>query len=288
MSIETLLRPRPRDLGGFSVLRVLPAAARRSVGPFVFVDHLGPAGFAPGRGIDVRPHPHSGLATVTWLWSGALLHRDSIGSVQTIRPGDVNWMTAGRGIVHSERTPDEERAAGHRMHGMQTWVALPAEHAETDPAFFHHPAASLPRREAAGVRATVIAGRAFGLESPVAVYSPTLYAALDFSPGGRLALDAEHGERALYVAEGAIEVGTARVDAGQMAVFAPGEDVVLEARQAARAMLLGGAVLPGERLLWWNFVAADAARLERAKADWAGGRFPAVPGEHESIPLPER
>jgi redox-sensitive bicupin YhaK (pirin superfamily) len=284
--IRTVIRPRPRDLGSFSVLRVLPAAVQRSMGPFVFVDHIGPAVLGAGQGIDVRPHPHIGLATVTYLWDGALTHRDSLGSEQVIRPGDVNWMTAGRGIVHSERTPAPERAAGHRMHGMQTWVALPFEESETAPAFFHHPAATLPVIARAGVRVTVVAGTAFGERSPVRVFSPTLYAALEFDPDAELALDDEHAERALYVAAGGIAIGDKNFEGGTLVVFNSETTPVLRAERETRAMLLGGAPLAGERILWWNFVASSRERLERAKADWAEQRLGQVPGETEFIPLP--
>ncbi|MGN6521183.1 MAG: pirin family protein [Dokdonella sp.] len=283
-----LIEPRLHDLGdGFSVRRVLPYRLRRHVGPFVFFDHIGPAELPPRRGLDVRPHPHIGLATVTYLFEGALGHRDSLGSVQVIRPGDVNWMTAGRGIVHSERTPPEERAAGHRMHGVQTWVALPREHEETAPEFLHYAASSLPEHEQDGVRLRVIAGRSFGMESPVRVFAPTLYAEARLERGATLRVPAEHEERALYVLAGDVRVGGEPLAPERMLVFAAGVDIEVFAGSAAHVMLCGGAPLDGERTIWWNFVSSDRARIERAKADWLAQRFGSVPGESEFIPLPE-
>jgi len=286
--IRTIIEPRPRDLGGFSVRRVLPAAGQRSVGPFVFFDHIGPADFAPGTGIDVRPHPHIGLATVTYLFEGTLDHRDSLGSVATIEPGAVNWMTAGRGIVHSERTGAEPRARGHRIHGIQSWVALPRAWEETAPAFHHHPAASLPEFNRGGVRVRVIAGTAYEHRSPVETHAQTLYADLALAPGSALELPDEHAERAVYVAEGRIEIGGTPLAAGHMAVLEPGRVAMLSAAAGARALLLGGEPLDGPRHLWWNFVSSSAERIEQAGRDWAEGRFDAVPGETEFIPLPER
>jgi redox-sensitive bicupin YhaK (pirin superfamily) len=291
MSNETplLIEPRLHDLGdGFTVRRLLPFRLRRSVGPFVFFDHIGPAELAPGRGLDVRPHPHIGLATVTYLYEGALTHRDSLGRDQVIRPGDVNWMTAGRGIVHSERTPAPERASGHRMHGIQTWVALPQAFAETEPEFLHHDADSLPHDERDGVHLRVIAGRAFGLESPVRVFSPTLYVDVGMQAGSRLVIPPEHEERAMYVVSGDVDADGVRIAPTHMQVLAPGGDVELVAASEARVLLCGGAPLDGERFLWWNFVASSQERIERAKADWLAMRFGQVPGETEFIPLPER
>ncbi|HEY6942113.1 pirin family protein [Dokdonella sp.] len=284
-----VIEPRLHDLGdGFSVRRLLPHRLRRHVGPFVFFDHIGPAELPPGRGLDVRPHPHIGLATVTYLFEGALGHRDSLGSVQVIRPGDVNWMTAGRGIVHSERTPPEERAAGHRMHGIQTWVALPREHEQTAPDFFHHAASSLPERDQDGVRIRVIAGQSFGLQSPVRVFAPTLYAELRFERGAVMRVPTEHEERALYVLGGDVHVDGVPLAAERLLVLAPGTEVELAARSAAHVMLCGGAPLDGERTIWWNFVASDRTLIERAKADWLAQRIGTVPGESEFIPLPDR
>ena len=286
-AIRNLIRPSPRDLGGFSVRRVLPAAGLRMVGPFIFFDHIGPAEFAPGTGIDVRPHPHIGLATVTYLFEGAMLHRDSLGVVQTIEPGAVNWMTAGRGIVHSERTGPELRASGHRIHGIQSWVALPREFEEIEPSFAHYDAASLPEFPVDGTTIRVIAGSAYGRASPVEVLTPTLYADALLPPGTALRAPGEHEERACYVADGRLLIGGDEVEAGNMAVLQPGAEVRLESPSGARVLLLGGAPADGPRHIWWNFVSSSADRMERAKRDWREGRFPAVPGETEFIPLPE-
>lgn len=285
--IELLVQSRPRDLGGFSVLRVLPSGRRRLVGPFIFVDHIGPATFGAGEGIDVRPHPHIGIATVTYLFEGALTHRDSLGVVQDIEPGDVNWMTAGRGIVHSERTPPIPRARGHRMHGMQTWVALPKAHEETAPAFHHHPASSLPERRADGVHLRVVAGQAFGMKSPVQTFTPTLYVAVQMDAGAMLTLDDEHAERGVYVVDGEIEIDAEPVGERSLAVLAEGRTVRIHARAASRLMLLGGAAIDGERHIWWNFVSSSRERIDKAKRDWSDARFDMVPGESERIPLPE-
>jgi len=285
MTVIRVLTGNVRDLGGFSVSRVLPQAAMRSIGPFVFFDHLGPADFAPGAGIDVRPHPHIGLATVTYLFDGALGHRDSLGTVVDIAPGAVNWMTAGRGIVHSERTPPAARASGHRMHGVQSWVVLPDAHAEDEPAFAHHPASTLPSIAAGGAKRTLIAGNAFGATSPVATASAMFYVDVEAETGASVALPADHDERAVYVVSGAIDLDGTRYAAGTMVVVAPGGEIALTAIEPTRAMLLGGSSL-GPRHLDWNFVSASTDRIARAKADWVAGRFPRVPGETEFIPLP--
>ena len=282
-----LLCGHVHDLGdGFAVRRLLPHAQRRMVGPFVFFDHLGPVDFAPGRGLDVRPHPHIGLATVTYLFDGAIRHRDSLGCVQDILPGDVNWMTAGRGIVHSERTPPEPRAAGHRVHGIQTWVALPPEQAECAPSFHHHAAASLPHWQQDGMRLRLIAGSAYGRSAPVAVCSPMFDIACEADAGAELALPAEHAERAVYVLEGRAELAGRRIDAGQLAVELGGAPGVLRATAPLKAMLFGGAPFGAPPHVWWNFVAVSRERIEQAKADWSAGGFGRVPGETESIPLP--
>lgn len=286
--MTVIVPPRVHDLGGFQVRRAVPALQARSVGPFVFVDHMGPAVFEPGRGIDVRPHPHIGLATVTFLWSGTITHRDSLGSLQDISPGDVNWMTAGRGIAHSERTPAALRAGEHPLHGMQTWVALPRADEETAPAFHHHPAATLPQQRRAGAWLRVIAGRGYGEESPVRVFADTLYVAIDLEPGAELALDAPHAERALYLLEGEAQLDGADLPTRHLIVLDPGARPRLRARSPLKAMLLGGEPLDGPRHLWWNFVSSSRERIEQAKRDWQEGRFGAVPGDHESIPLPER
>ena len=279
---------REHDLGGgFFVRRLLPDAKRRSVGPFIFLDHMGPHDFPAGQGIDVRPHPHIGLSTLTWLWEGALMHRDSVGSVQVIRPGDVNWMTAGRGIVHSERTPEDERQRGQRVEGLQTWLAMPEADAESAPSFQHVPAAEVPRVHRDGVDIAIVAGQAFGLRSPVRTCVATLYASLAFSPGGVLTLDDEHEERAVYPLAPGLTLDGVPLAERQLHVLQGPGAVRLESDAAARAMLLGGAPV-GPRVLWWNFVATTRERIEQAKADWAEQRLGAVPGESEFIPLPER
>jgi redox-sensitive bicupin YhaK (pirin superfamily) len=286
--IQHELLPRTRDLGdGFAVGRVLPQAQRRMVGPFVFFDQFGPVEFAPGRGLDVRPHPHIGLATVTYLFEGGIVHRDSLGYVQPIAPGDVNWMTAGRGIVHSERTDAEARRRPQRLQGIQIWVALPQRHEETAPAFAHYPAAALPLIEGEGKSLRVVAGTLFGQRSPVATLSDLFYAAATLAPGAALALDAEHEERAAYLLDGAVEIEGRAFAPGRLLVFAPGRPLTIRAGAApARLLLLGGEPLDGPRHLWWNFVASRPERIEQAKQDWKAGRFAMVPGETEFIPLP--
>jgi redox-sensitive bicupin YhaK (pirin superfamily) len=286
--IADVIDARPRDLGGFTVGRVLPSSARRLVGPFIFFDHLAPADFAPGHGIDVRPHPHIGLATVTYLFDGEIVHRDSLGSHQPIRPGDVNWMTAGRGIVHSERTGAEARRAGSRVHGLQLWVALPLAHEETSPEFHHHPAATLPALDLAGARIRVLAGSAYGKTAPVKTLSPLFYADVALPVGSELPLPSEHAERAAYVIGGAVRVGEESAERGRMLVFATGAEVTLRATADARVALIGGAPIDRERHIWWNFVSSSKARIEQAKREWKEGRFPKVLGDEiESIPLPE-
>ena len=281
---------KAHDLGdGFFVTRLLPQVARRSIGPFVFFDYFGPADFAPGKGLDVRPHPHIGLATVTYLFDGSMMHRDTLGSVLEIQPGDVNWMTAGRGIAHSERTGPEVRAAGHRMHGIQSWVGLPLADEEAPPAFQHFSAADLPEREEAGVTLRLIAGSAFGLTSPVKTFSPIFYADARFAPGGALHYGAEHEERAFFVIEGEVQTGSIEVHGpGALLALEKDEEVTLYAAAPARVMLLGGAKLDGERHIWWNFVSSSKDRIERAKQEWRDGKFGLIPGDDkEFIPLPE-
>ena len=251
-AVETIIASRKRDIGGFSVGRLLPAAARRRVGPFVFFDHMGPADLAPGHGIDVRPHPHINLATVTYLFEGGIVHRDSVGSVQPIQPGAINWMTAGRGIVHSERTGPGRRKKGSRLHGLQLWVALPKAHEETEPEFRHYPAASLPELEADGARIRVLAGSAYGAASPVQTLSPLFYAEATIPAGSELPVPAEYEERAAYVVEGIVRCGAERVEASHMIVFAARSAPVLRAESAARVMLLGGAARPRERPPGWD------------------------------------
>lgn len=286
--MTTIIAPRIHDIGGFEVRRAVPTLQARSVGPFVFVDHMGPAVFEPGRGIDVRPHPHIGLATVTFLWSGTILHRDTLGSVQPIEPGDVNWMIAGRGIAHSERTPPAEREHAHQTHGMQTWVALPRAQEEAAPGFHHFAAAALPQQRRGGATLRVVAGRGYGEESPVRVFSDTLYVAIDLDAGAETALDDAHAERALYVLDGDAQLDGADIPMRHLIVLDPGTRPTLRAKTPLKAMLLGGEPLDGGRHLWWNFVSSSKERIEQAKLDWVEGRFGQIPGEHEFIPLPDR
>jgi len=287
-AVELTIEARPRKIDDFTVGRVLPSAARRLVGPFIFFDHIGPAELAPGRGMDVRPHPHINLATVTYLFEGQVLHRDSLGSQQLIQPGAINWMTAGRGIAHSERTPPELRRTGSRLYGIQLWVALPRAREETEPAFHHHPARTLPQVEEGGVRLRVLAGSAYGATSPVRTFSPLFYVEASLPAGGLLPLPAEYEERAVYVLEGTVCCDAARAEARQMLVFVPGATPVLRAELASRVMLLGGAPIDGPRHIWWNFVSSSKERIEQAKRDWKEGRFQKIPGdEKEFIPLPE-
>lgn len=283
-----IIAPRTRDLGdGFEVRRVLPSAQRRTIGPFVFFDQMGPTDLRAGTGLDVRPHPHIGLATVTYLFEGEILHRDSLGTVQPIRPGAVNWMTAGRGIVHSERTPPELRASGTRLFGIQTWVGLPRDREEVEPSFAHHAESQLPVIEGESKRVRLIAGALSGARSPLAVFSDMFYADAALDAGARLELPAEHPERAIYVAWGRVAIGDATVAAGRMLVFRQGGRVTISAAEPARVLLLGGEPLDGPRHVWWNFVSSSPERLEQAKADWREGRFAMVPGETEFIPLPD-
>jgi hypothetical protein len=276
------------DLGdGLVVQRVLPQAGQRRIGPFVFFDYIGPAVFAPGKGIDVRPHPHIGLATVTYLFDGSQMHRDSIGSVKEIVPGDVNWMTAGRGIVHSERTGPETRAAGHRLHGIQSWIGFPVKDEEAEPDFQHVARDDLPTTEKNGITLRLITGTAYGLTSPVKVFSPTFYVDAQFAAGSSLPLTDEHEERAAFVVEGDVEIGGTTYREAQMIVFGKGERATITAKTKARVMLLGGAPLDGDRHVWWNFVSSSRERMERAKEDWKAMRFGTIPGDDkEFIPLP--
>ncbi|MCB4823373.1 pirin family protein [Roseicella aerolata] len=288
--LELVLLPRAHDIGGFEVRRALPAKERQMVGPFIFFDQMGPGEFLAGKGLDVRPHPHIGLSTVTYLFEGEILHRDSLGSHQPIVPGDVNWMTAGRGIAHSERTDQGLRTRTNRLFGIQSWVALPKDAEETTPAFVHHPAASLPLVEDTGVRLRLIAGEGWGLASPVAVSTPLFYADAALTPGSALPLPDGHEERAAYVLDGEVEVASDSFGPGRMLVFRAGDRLALRAGpRGARVLLLGGAAMDGPRHLFWNFVSSSRERIEQAKADWQAGRFGKVPGdEQEFIPLPER
>lgn len=286
-SVEQVVVPRTSDLGGFEVARALPTRARRAVGPFVFLDQIGPSTLPAGNGIDVRPHPHIGLATVTYLFEGEIMHRDSLGCVQAIRPGEVNWMTAGCGIVHSERTPDALRASGGPLSGMQAWVALPREHEETAPAFVHHDDTTLPVIEDDGLWLRLIAGELMEQRSPVTTLSETLYADVRLAAGARLPVPDSCEERALYLFSGRVTVDGEAFEPGRLLVLRPGTRVEVAARDPARLMLLGGAPLDGPRTIWWNFVSSRRDRIEQAKADWKAGRFDPVPGETEFIPLPE-
>jgi redox-sensitive bicupin YhaK (pirin superfamily) len=284
---ELVIDQRRRDLGGFEVGRILPAAQRRMVGPFVFFDHMGPVNFPAGiaRTVDVRPHPHIGLATVTYLFDGEIMHRDSLASQQAIRPGEVNWMTAGSGITHSERF-ERARREGGLLHGIQAWVALPAGQEETAPAFYHHEAADLPTYETAGLWARLIAGEAFGARAKVRTHSPMFYVHWRLGPGAQAQLPAEYPERAAYVAAGSVEVDHQRFGAGKMLVFAPGKPVLFTGVEAATVMLLGGEPV-GERIVEWNFVSSSQERIDQAKADWVAGRMKLPDFDNqEFMPLP--
>jgi hypothetical protein len=284
--IELTIEPRLRSLGEFDVRRVLPSAERRMVGPFVFLDHMGPAVFPPGKGIAVRPHPHIGLATITYLFEGEIMHRDSLGFVQLIQAGAVNLMTAGRGIVHSERASDDLAVTSH-LHGIQSWLALPLELEEMEPGFIHYPSASLPELTLGGATVRVIMGAAYGARSPVATFSPTLYLEVRLPAGSELALPNDLSERAAYVTEGAVTVGGEEYREGTMLVARTDADVRLRASVPSRVMVVGGEPL-GRRHIWWNFVSSSKERIEQAKRDWAESRMGKVPGDDELIPLPDR
>lgn len=280
--------PRAHDLGGgFTVRRVLPSVQRQAIGPFVFFDHFGPVTAHPGDNHDVRPHPHIGLATVTYLFEGAMMHRDSTGVVQRIEPGAINWMTAGRGIVHSERTPDDLRDVPRNSHGFQLWAALPLEHEEDAPSFSHTPASSIPVVALPGATVRVLVGSAFGVSSPVVTLSPTLYLALELEAGASVTVPAAALERGVYSVDADVQVAGALLPAGQMQVLAEGEEPVVHAMAATRLMLLGGTPL-GHRFMVWNFVSSRKERILQAQDDWEAQRFPLVPGETEFIPLPAR
>ena len=285
--IELVIEERSRDLGGFEVGRVLPFAKRRMVGPFIFFDHFGPVRFPPGipRSVDVRPHPHIGLSTVTYLFEGEIMHRDSVGSEQAIRPGEVNWMTAGRGITHSERF-ERARAEGGSMHGIQAWVALPTEDEDTEPSFAHHAGDDLPTYSSGGLWARLVVGEAFGARARVPTHSPMFYVHWELQPGAQAQLPAEYPERAAFIAAGSVEVDGRRYDKGQMLVFAAGDPVLFTASTQATVMLLGGEPI-GERFIEWNFVASTSERIDQAKADWRAGRMklPDLDNQ-EFIPLP--
>ena len=284
-SVELVIEPRAKDLGGFTVRRVLPSRERRMVGPFIFFDHMGPAEFPPGKGIQVRPHPHIGLATVTYLFEGEILHRDSLGFVQPIRAGAVNLMTAGRGIVHSERAGDDLHTTS-RLHGIQSWMALPTDQEMREPAFVHVPASELPEVRRDGATLRVIIGEAFGHASPVTAYSPMQYLECRLSAGAGLTLPESPGDQAVYLVSGQVRIDRRLLDGNAMAVAADGRALHLEALTDAHLMVIGGAPL-GDRHIWWNFVSSSKGAIERAKRDWREGRFETVPGETELIPLPE-
>jgi hypothetical protein len=286
-AIELTIEARVRSLGELDVRRVLPSAERRMVGPFVFFDHMGPAVFPPGQGIAVRPHPHIGLATITYLFEGEIMHRDSLGYAQLIQSGAVNLMTAGRGIVHSERASERDLAVTSTLHGIQSWMALPLELEEMDPSFIHYPVHDLPTLEHSGCTLRVIMGRAFGAESPVATYSPTLYFEARMPRGMSFELPAGEKERAAYVVSGAVRIDGREHRDGVLAVARAGSTPSITAVEDSRVMVIGGAPL-GERHIWWNYVSSSRERIERAKRDWVEGRIGKVPGDDEFIPLPDR
>ncbi len=283
--ILRVLKPGLTNLGGFQVRRVLPSRFRRKVGPWIFFDHIGPASFKAGDGVDVRPHPHINLATVTYLFEGQFLHRDSIGSVQVINPGDINLMVAGKGIVHSERTPPDLRRSGHTIHGLQLWLAMPEAYEEIPPAFYHYDANQLPTAQIDGVGLRVMVGSAFGLTSPVKTFAQTLYIEANLNAGQHLSLPAVE-ERAIYVASGTVSINNSILDAFSMAILDSRAGISVRAETDSRVVLIGGETL-SERFIDWNFVSSDKARIAQAKQDWQAGRFAKVPGDdQESIPLP--
>ena len=287
-AIELMVIPNAKDIGGFEVRRALPTARRRLVGPFIFFDRMGPAILRAGNALDVRPHPHIGLATVTYLFDGKIRHRDSLGTEMVIAPGDVNLMTAGRGIVHSERTPEELRGAPMSMSGLQTWLALPEDKEEVAPLFENTGHALLPRIDAEGVTGRVVIGSFSGLRSPVGTASDTLYADIALAPGARVAIPPDAEERAIYVLSGEVDIAGDVFPADRLLVFRPGDEIVVKSVLGAHFMLFGGASLGSQRYIWWNFVSSSKERIEQAKHEWKTGRFDIVPGdEEEFIPLPE-
>jgi redox-sensitive bicupin YhaK (pirin superfamily) len=287
-AIEMLIIPRAVDLGEMVVRRALPSVKRQMVGPFIFFDQMGPAEFLTDQGIDVRPHPHINLATVTFLFEGQILHRDSLGTEMTIEPGAVNWMRAGRGIVHSERTSDERKHSGQRLFGIQSWMALPEAQEESDPALVHHGAEALPVADGDGIRARVIAGEMLGARSPLVTPSETVYAHLKLRAGARMPIEPSFDERAVYTLGGELEIAGDTFGPGQLLVLRPGDPIVVAATSDAEFMLFGGAPMGGPRYIWWNFVSSRPERIEQAKEEWAQGRFDTVPGDAEEfIPLPD-
>lgn len=286
--IELSIEPRAKDLGGFEVRRVLPYAKRRMVGPFIFLDHMGPAQFEAGHGIDVRPHPHIGLATVTYLFEGQIHHRDTLGYDQVITPGAVNWMTAGRGIAHSERTTQADQHRSHAVHGIQSWVALPKGHEHDAPSFHHHAGSVLPEFTLQGAQLKLIAGTAYGYDTPVTTHSPLFYLAVTLEAGAEMELPNEYRERALYLVSGRLRIGGQEVAPLTMPVFAEGERIVLRAEEPSHFMLLGGEPFAEKRFIWWNFVSSSEDDIAQAKLDWQAGKFGTIPGDDkEFIPLPE-
>ncbi len=287
-ALELMIVPRTRDLGdGFQVRRALPHGKRQMVGPFIFFDHFGPVQFVAGKGMDVRPHPHIGLATVTYLFDGSIMHRDSEGNIQEIQPGAMNLMTAGRGIAHSERTPDVERTNGQSMLGLQSWIALPKGREEIAPSFQHYGAATLPTMQDKGFSAKIIAGKSFGVSSKVEMVSDWFYVEVALDAGMSAPLDADHEERAIYLVDGEVDIAGDKFIAPQLLIFRPGDRITVKALRKTRMMFLGGSALEGPRHIWWNFVSSSKERIEQAKADWKAGRFEHVPGENEFIPLPD-
>jgi redox-sensitive bicupin YhaK (pirin superfamily) len=287
-AIETVIVPRARDIGDFMVRRALPSAQRQMVGPFIFFDQFGPVVMKAGQGMDVRPHPHIGLSTVTWVYDGVIQHKDSLGFDQAIKPGELNWMTAGKGIVHSERTPPKERSAGQNVYGIQSWVALPKQHEDATPGFEHVADAALPVLTDHGRKVRVIAGSLYGASSPVRTHSDLFYADVILEAGARLPMPTEHVERGIYITEGALEIAGVTHEAGRLLVFKPGDAITIGTSTGARFMMLGGEPMDGPRYIWWNFVASSQDKIEAAKDDWKRARFAIVPGDQkEFIPLPE-
>jgi redox-sensitive bicupin YhaK (pirin superfamily) len=288
-AIANVIVPRTVDLGDFAVRRALPSARTRMVGPFIFFDHFGPAEFRAGAGLDVRPHPHIGLSTVSYLFDGEIMHRDSLGTAIAIKPGEVNWMTAGRGIVHSERTGPEKRAAGGPIHGLQMWVGLPADKEEMDPGFAHHETREFPIVTDAGKTVRVVVGSLYGAKSPVPTVHETIFGDVRLKAGATVPLDANHEERAIYILDGEIEISGDKFGGGQLLVFKPGDVIALTATRDSHFVIIGGAPMDGPRHIWWNFVSSRKDRIEQAKADWKAGHFQKVPGDEiEFIPLPEK
>jgi redox-sensitive bicupin YhaK (pirin superfamily) len=288
-AISQVIVPRTVDLGDFAVRRALPSAQTRMVGPFIFFDHFGPAEFHAGNGLDVRPHPHIGLATVTYLFDGEIMHRDSLGTAMAIRPGEVNWMTAGRGIVHSERTRPERRVDGEPIHGLQMWVALPAAKEEMEAGFAHHATAEFPVTKENGKNVRVVVGSLYGASSPVPTVHETIFGDVHLKAGTSLPLDANHEERAIYTIEGVVDIAGDKFEPGRLLVFKPGDAPTITAVNNAHFVIVGGAPMDGPRHIWWNFVSSRKQRIEQAKADWKAGHFDKVPGDEiEFIPLPDK